>query len=381
MPPDSVLSGSHTATAVSSAMSASDIIALLGQHQCPDITDKLVLEQCGYAPISGGGFGDIYHGVLKGGEHVAIKTARLYLQHDDKNGHKILKPQRILGARKCQITRQRTGLYLAQCEESNEREYKFYIAPIQTDAFHVFSQQHAARELYIWSHLKHKNVLDLCGLAQFRDHMAMVSPWMDNGTLLQYIERNPAVDRYQLCIDIVEGVNYLHQNDVVHGDIKSANVLISCEGVVKLADFGCTQLKRGTLYFTTTTSALALSPRWTAPEILNGAAQSSKESDVYAVGMTLLEAVTGAVPFSNYRDQAVYGAVLWMRQVPDRPKSFASFEEDEAGLLWNLITDTWAYTPSNRPDSGIVKSRASGYAYSLDKVLSLMLCTSNSLNS
>ncbi|KAG8695576.1 hypothetical protein FRC08_007688 [Ceratobasidium sp. 394] len=162
---------------------------------------------------------------------------------------------------------------------------------------------------------------------------------------------------YRQAVGISEGVAYLHQNDVVHGDIKGANIFISGEGVAKLADFGCTQLKRGTLYFTTTTNAPALSFRWAAPEILDGSAQLSRESDVYALGMVLLEVVTGMVPFSNYPgDMTVVTAVVLLQQIPERPTSFASFElEHEAKLLWNLMTDTWVRKPSDRPGSSILK--------------------------
>ncbi|KAG9084724.1 hypothetical protein FS749_005007, partial [Ceratobasidium sp. UAMH 11750] len=216
---------------------ASEIIALLVERQCPDLTDQLDLEECGNAPISGGGFGDVYKGRLIGGERVAIKCARLYMGQDGTNGHKILK--------------------------------------------------HTARELYVWSRFKHNNVVELLGLAQFRGHMAMISPWMDNGTLLEYIKRNPTANRYQLSADISEGVAYLHQKDTVHGDIKSYNVLISEKGVAKLTDFGCTELKKSTLHFSPTTNS-ACSPRWAAPEILDGSEERSKKADIYALGMTLL---------------------------------------------------------------------------------------------
>ncbi|KAG9082428.1 hypothetical protein FS749_006848 [Ceratobasidium sp. UAMH 11750] len=281
--------------------SASDIIALLVQRKCPDITHELDLGQSGRAPISGGGFGDIYKGVLNGGRGVAIKCARLYLRQDDEKGHKVLK--------------------------------------------------HAARELYIWSRLKHDNVLPLLGLAQYRDQMAMISPWMDNGTLLEYIERNPTVDRCQLFIEISEGMAYLHKNGTIHGDIKGGNVLVSHEGVAKLADFGCTQLRQSTLCFTTTTSGAAISVRWAAPEVIAGVVMRSREADVYAFGMTLLEAITGTVPFSDKADVAVLYVVCTRKQTPGRPEKFVSFNLHQADLLWRILLDSWAFEPSNRPDS------------------------------
>ncbi|KAG8687767.1 Adaptor for signal transduction, partial [Ceratobasidium sp. 394] len=284
--------------------SASDIIALLAQHECPDITHELDLSQSGRAPISGGGFGDIYKGALNGGGIVAIKCPRLYLQRDDAKGRKFLK--------------------------------------------------HAARELYVWSRLKHDNILPLLGLAQYRDQMAMLSPWMDNGTLLDYIERNPTVDRCQLFIEVSEGLAYLHKNGAVHGDIKSGNVLVSREGIAKLADFGCTQLKQNTLRFTTTTPNTAISLRWAAPEVIAGDVMRSKEADVYAFGMTLLEAITGTVPFSDKTDIAVLFVVCTQRLTPKRPEKFVSFNIYQADLLWGIMLNSWAHEPSNRPDSATI---------------------------
>jgi serine/threonine protein kinase len=55
-----------------------------------------------------------------------------------------------------------------------------------------------AHELYVWSTLEHTNILELAGLAIFQDQFSIVSPWMDNGTLLDYISQNPGADRYEL---------------------------------------------------------------------------------------------------------------------------------------------------------------------------------------
>ncbi|KAG8711231.1 hypothetical protein FRC09_020705 [Ceratobasidium sp. 395] len=149
---------------ISSAMSGSAIITILTKHGCREITDQLDLDKCQYKfPFARGGFGDIYQGTLKGGEKVAIKCAKVYLEEGDKGGRKALK--------------------------------------------------RVARELHYWSCFKHKNVLELLELAQFQDQLAMISPWMDKGTLLQYIKQNPNADRYQLCMDISGGVAYLHQRD------------------------------------------------------------------------------------------------------------------------------------------------------------------------
>jgi hypothetical protein len=68
---------------------------LLVKHGCPDVTGRLDLERCGRHPIAGGGFGDIYEGMLIGDERVAIKCARLYLRNGS-DGCKVLKVCAVL---------------------------------------------------------------------------------------------------------------------------------------------------------------------------------------------------------------------------------------------------------------------------------------------
>jgi hypothetical protein len=58
--------------------------------------------------------------------------------------------------------------------------------------------QRTARELNAWSKLKHPNVLELLGLAQFHDCLAMVSPWMEYGSVMAVIQKSPHLDRYKM---------------------------------------------------------------------------------------------------------------------------------------------------------------------------------------
>ncbi|KAG9080568.1 hypothetical protein FRC06_006410 [Ceratobasidium sp. 370] len=88
--------------------------------------------------------------------------------------------------------------------------------------------------------------------------------------------------------------------------------------------------------------------------MLAGGVTRSKEADVYALGMEL---VTEMVPFSDKTDMAVYGAVVYDKRIPSRPEELASFAENQADLLWGIMVDTWAYDPSSRPDSVLVRDR------------------------
>ncbi|EUC57483.1 kinase domain protein, partial [Rhizoctonia solani AG-3 Rhs1AP] len=106
---------------------------------------------------------------------------------------------------------------------------------------------------------------------------------MKNGSLVQYIEQNPQFDRFQPSLELASAVAYLHDVGIVHGDIKSDNVIISDDGHVQLGDFGSASLlEYASVSFTNTGFHGTL--RFMAPEILKGE-QPTKESDVYALGM------------------------------------------------------------------------------------------------
>ncbi|KAF8600594.1 hypothetical protein BDV93DRAFT_496592 [Ceratobasidium sp. AG-I] len=82
--------------------------------------------------------------------------------------------------------------------------------------------------------------------------IAMVSPWMENGTVVHYVNTHLDVNRYALCGQLASAVAYLHDIGVTHGDLKGDNVLISLDGYVQLTDFGLTIMHDESLQFSTT---------------------------------------------------------------------------------------------------------------------------------
>ncbi|KAG8725550.1 hypothetical protein FRC09_011277 [Ceratobasidium sp. 395] len=207
-----------------SSGSLSDVVSLLVRHGCQDISHMLDLPACSEYPISSGGFGDVFRGKLDDNTPVAIK---------------------------CMF------------------------------------DPYAAREIHTWSKLDHRYVSKLLGLAQFRGQIAMISPWAEHGALPGFLTRQPRQNRPQLCAQIADGLAFLHENKIVHGDLKGANVLISESYEPLLIDFGNAVLHDRSLQFTYTTAKSNFSLRWTAPELLYGA-PCSFEADVYALGMTIL---------------------------------------------------------------------------------------------
>ncbi|KAF8595293.1 WD40 repeat-like protein, partial [Ceratobasidium sp. AG-I] len=280
---------------ISNTMKASEIVKHLSNHNCVDVSGRLDMHRCDALPSAGGGSGDIYAGMFHDRRRVAIKTARVHIA-SNKDRPEVLKK--------------------------------------------------IAHELYTWSKCHHENVLELYGVAQFRGHLAMVAPWMENGTLPNYLGRQPDlsnVDRYQLCVQMANGLAFLHQKSVIHGDVKGDNVLISKDGTAKLTDFGNAVLKEYTLQFSAEKDNPGYSTRWAAPEILDYRVLRCPEADVYALGMTFLEALTGELPYHHiYRDYIVISAVMIRKELPPRPEVLKTGSKN-GDKLWSLLLSCWTY--------------------------------------
>ncbi|KAF9011554.1 hypothetical protein BDZ89DRAFT_963934, partial [Hymenopellis radicata] len=80
------------------------------------------------------------------------------------------------------------------------------------------------REALVWRQLRHRNVLPFLGVSNdlFAPSFCLISPWMENGNIMSFLERHPAHDRLQAICEISQGISYLHILDprIIHGDIK-----------------------------------------------------------------------------------------------------------------------------------------------------------------
>lgn len=134
-----------------------------------------------------------------------------------------------------------------------------------------------------------------------------VSPGGDPYLVMEYIEgqlwnqycaerKLPLEARIRLFLQVCEAVEFAHQNLIVHGDLKPANILVTADGAVKLLDFGTAKLVRdpeGSV-----TQFALLTPRYASPEQLRGE-RVNTVSDVFSLGVILYELLTGAWPFGD----------------------------------------------------------------------------------
>ncbi|KAF8717455.1 RhoGEF domain, partial [Rhizoctonia solani] len=151
-----------------------------------------------------------------------------------------------------------------------------------------FNEQRAAKELLTWTHLDHPNILPLLGFATFKGQLSMVSPWMPNGNLSAYLRDNQCsdTDRITFCEQIRAGLAYMHSRDMIHGDLKGANVMVSNRRIAMITDFGNTILKDLARSFAPTTT-FGITYQYAPPEhlVARSILVATKQSDVYSYAM------------------------------------------------------------------------------------------------
>ncbi|OCB90803.1 kinase-like protein [Sanghuangporus baumii] len=152
------------------------------------------------------------------------------------------------------------------------------------------------REVRLWSKLNHPNILPLLGYTVEQHGLpALISEFMDSGTILKYVQAHPVSDIMHMVLGLVEGVSYLHKLKIIHSDIKSDNVLVSQIGEPLICDFGISRLIAASHTMAGhglqgQSSTIRGSARWMSPELLLPSGEHavhSKESDIWAFGMTV----------------------------------------------------------------------------------------------
>ena len=124
------------------------------------------------------------------------------------------------------------------------------------------------------------------------------SRYAENGSLGQTLKAFGKLNERLVAnyvVKILEGLHYLHQNDVVHCDLKAANILTTKSGNVKLSDFGVSLNLRA---MEREMKDVAGTPNWMAPEVIELKGASPK-SDIWSLACTVVELLTGRPPYAE----------------------------------------------------------------------------------
>ncbi|KAJ7585696.1 kinase-like domain-containing protein [Mycena floridula] len=207
------------------------------------------------------------------------------------------------------------------------------------------------KEATVWLRLRHPNIAEFHGVCLVEDRPALVSSWYSNGTASQYLITQDVPTKLAIIKDIALGIQYLHSQNIVHGDIKGNNVLITADGTAVVTDFGLSRILEQNKEDTSSSLVQAGSARWLAAELFmnwtfGGTKSRSFETDIWALGCTVYELLTENIPYADLRTWFEISERVLAGGIP-------LLEADEvihaSPAIRELVCQCWNREPLGRP--------------------------------
>lgn len=234
-----------------------------------------------------------------------------------------------------------------------------------------------AKEAAVLTMIEHPHILRFLGISYMNGAVCIVSPWAENGSLRQYLARNPKADHLGLLLQVASALCYLHTytgDIIVHGDLHVDNVLISDMGTALLSDFGLSRIvpegHSSSLWRGDSLDFGIGRVVYEAPELHDGAPRSWA-TDVFAFAMLIFHVFSGKPPFGHTQNYLAAVVALYGGQRPDRGEID---RRDFSDGLWRLVQRCWDHEPRERP-------RMPTVTLILQNLLNQRACSSPSLGS
>ncbi|CAH1445166.1 unnamed protein product [Lactuca virosa] len=196
------------------------------------------------------------------------------------------------------------------------------------------------QEIFLLSQFQHDNIVRYLGTDKDDGKLYIFLELVPKGSLAnlyqKYHLRDSQVSTYTR--QILSGLSYLHDRNVVHRDIKCANILVDVSGSVKLADFGLAKATK-----LNDIKSCKGTPYWMAPEVVNNRKNKGygPAADIWSLGCTVLEMLTSRVPYSHLEGmQALFR--IGRGELPSIPKTLSEEARD-------FILQCLQVNPNNRP--------------------------------
>ncbi|OCH91140.1 kinase-like protein, partial [Obba rivulosa] len=214
------------------------------------------------------------------------------------------------------------------------------------------------REAEIWYRLRHDHIVPFYGASMSSQPPFMVSRYMRNGHLLKYLYSHNDANRVRLLYEVSLGMRYLHDEGIVHGDLKGVNVLIDESNHALITDFGLSSVYRPSAQNEASKPAVG-TLRFMAPEAI-ATGELSYATDVYAYAMLIYETFTGEAPFLAESD----ADVATRRVTLQRPSSQVVLSRGFTDEMWTLLVECSSVNPDERPNFAKITSKTASLANS-----------------
>ncbi|CAF0915460.1 unnamed protein product [Rotaria sp. Silwood1] len=233
---------------------------------------------------------------------------------------------------------------------------------VHPEKFSSNDKTYLENEMRLLSKIRHKNLTTIIGLCFDIDvYPRILLSFSEHGTIIDFIRCFPTkVDwplRIAWCINTSDALEYLHQSNIIHRNLKSSNILIGVDLRALISDYGLISILQPLRQACDSERclcklshpALPVSIRWSSPEILSDPSDSSRfnySCDVYSFGVCLWEQIRLEQPYAEIKDEAEVS-----RMIVDGHR-LTSFEETATIVMSDynqLMNDCWAKNPNDRP--------------------------------
>jgi serine/threonine protein kinase len=194
--------------------------------------------------------------------------------------------------------------------------------------------------------LRHENIVQYLGVERTADAVNILLEFVPGGSIASILQKFGPLTEGVIQIytrQILSGLDYLHQQGIIHRDIKGANILIDNKGTIKLADFGASK-RIENLATIAGANSVRGTPYWMAPEVIK-AQKHGRPADIWSLACTVIEMATGKPPWSNYA--APVSAMFQIAQASAPPPFPATLSRD----AHDFLALCFSRVPSQRPNA------------------------------
>lgn len=227
--------------------------------------------------------------------------------------------------------------YLVECKQNNQ---KYVIKEIPLDQLDPITKKNVVYEIAIVKNLKHDNIIKIFNATVNNGKLDILMEYANGGTLREYLLKKKRLSEDEiidLFVQICLAVKYIHDRKIIHRDLKTSNIFLLKNKIIKLGDFGFAKALNSTCDQAKTQLG---TPYYSSPEICTGKPYSTP-SDIWALGIILYEMCTLRYPFVGKDIPSLVKQII-----ESQPPKIQSIYCPE---LRNLCKSMLQKNPSQRP--------------------------------